>query len=143
MKIKFNPLTANFDLVDGSGGGGSNQSTITFNWARSGVVPAGSWLLNDSIPSNKSGRTLSISSANVVRFFSASDSLDTYVLELYEHDGNSVNLTYKTNLTVSSSRIGNSGSISIPVTNGKQLAVKLATGSAKNIICGILPKGNT
>lgn len=113
-----------------------------FTWGRSGNVTSGSYLLNDSVPSNKSGRTNVLGATKVVKFFSASENLDTYTLRLYWHEGDSINLTLLTTLTVTSSRTGDSGTISVSVPAGKQLAVKLQTGSAKNVVAGLIMQGD-
>lgn len=119
------------------------SASVTFTWGRSGVTVSGTWLLNESVPSNKAGRANVLNATQVVKFFSASEDLDTYTLELYEHEGDEIGLTLIHTLTVTASRTGNSGTISAAITSGKQLAIKLATGTARNIVCGIIPKGNT
>jgi len=113
-----------------------------FTWGRSGNTSSGTWLLNESVPSNKAGRTIVLGASKVVKLFSASEDLDTYTLKLYWHEGNSVNLTFLTTLTVTASRTGNSGTISVSVPNNKQLALYLDTGSAKNIVAGIVMQGD-
>ena len=118
------------------------SSSPGFTWGRSGNIPSGTWLLNDSVPSNKAGRTIVLTSAKIVRVFTASEQLDTYTLGIYSHDGNEINLTLVTTLVVTASRSGNSGTITIPVTTDKQLATKLETGSAKNLIVGVIMQGN-
>lgn len=114
-----------------------------FTWGRSGSISSGTWLLNDGVPSNKAGRTIVLGDSKIVKIFSASEDLDTYTLQIYSHDGNEVNLTLLTTLTVTASRTGNSGTISISVPANKQLAAYLATGSAKNIVAGIVMQGDT
>lgn len=113
-----------------------------FTWGRSGSTSSGTWILNEGVPSNKAGRTIVLGASKIVKFFSATEDLDTYTLDIYWHEGNEINLTYLTTLTVTASRIGDSGSISVSVPNNKQLAVKLNTGSAKNIVCGIVMQGD-
>jgi len=114
-----------------------------FTWGRSGVSGSGTYLLNDAVPSNKAGRTIVLGASKIVKIFSATEDLDTYTLEIYSHDGNEVNLTLLTTLTVTASRTGNSGTVAVSVAANKQLAAKLATGSAKNIVAGIVMQGDT
>jgi hypothetical protein len=114
-----------------------------FSWGRSGSTGAGTWLLNDGVPSNKSGRTIVLGDSKIVKIFSATEDANTYTLSLYWHEGNEINLTFLATLTVTASRSGNSGTISVPVPNGKQLAAQLATGSAKNIVAGMVIQGDT
>jgi hypothetical protein len=113
-----------------------------FSWGRSGNSAAGTWLQNDSVPSNLAGRVVTFASAQIKKIFSATEDLNTYTLDIYEHEGNSINLTFLTTVTVTASRSGDSGTISIPVTSGRQLAIQIATGSAKNIVVGIILAGS-
>lgn len=113
-----------------------------FTFGRSGAAVSGTWLLNDGVPSNKAGRTIVLGASKIVKIFSATEDLDTYTLQIYSHDGNEVNLTFLTTLTVTASRTGNSGTISVSVPANKQLAAYLATGTAKNIVAGIVMQGD-
>lgn len=112
-----------------------------FTWGRSGSISAGTWLLNDGVPSNKAGRTIVLGDSKIVRIFTATEDLNTYTLELYWHEGNEINLTYLGVLSVTGSRAG-SGIVSISVPNGKQLAARIGAGSAKNIVAGIVMQGD-
>jgi hypothetical protein len=114
-----------------------------FTWGRSATNGAGTWLLNDGVPSNRAGRTIVLGDSRIVRIFSATEDANTYTIDLYWHEGNEINLTYLTTLTVIGSRSGNSGTINVSVPNGKQLAALIATGSAKNIVVGIVMQGDT
>lgn len=121
----------------------ASSTSPGFTWGRSGNIPSGTWLLNDSVPSNKAGRTIVLTSAKIVKIFTASEELDTYNLDIYSHDGNEINLTLVTTLIVTSSRTGDSGAVSISVPFRKQLATKVSSGSAKNLIVGIIMQGST
>lgn len=112
-----------------------------FSWGRSGNASSGTWLQNDSVPSNLSGRTVAFSNPKIRRIFTASEDVATYTLQIYEHEGNSVNLTLLTSFNVTSSRTGDSASIDIPVTSGKQLAVQVSAGSCRNIVVGVILAG--
>ena len=112
-----------------------------FSWGRSGNLPTNTWLQNETVPSNKSGRIVTFSSPEIVRIYSASEDIDTYTLTIYEHEGDEINLTSLTTLSVVSSRNGDSGIISVSVTSGRQLGVKLTSGSAKNLVVGMILTG--
>ena len=112
-----------------------------FTWGKSGNVTNNTWLLNETVPSNKAGRTVFITDSTLIRIFSASEDIDTYDLEIYEHEGDEVNLTLLTTLNVIASRTADSGAISVSTTSGRQLAVKLVNGSGKNVIVGVILKG--
>lgn len=114
-----------------------------FTWGRSGASGSGTWLQNDSVPSNLAGRTLVLGDGKVVKIFSATEDANTYELTLYYHDGNSINLTTVTTLTVTASRTGDSGTINFSIPAGKQLAIRITSGSAKNIVAGVVLQGDT
>lgn len=148
-QVPFDPT--NCDSIDAEDTQGAIEELCTevqqsaspgFTWGRSGNVANNSWLLNDSVPSNKAGRTIVISNPVINKIFSASEDVDTYDLEIYEHDGDEINLTLLTTLNVVASRTGDSGSISVATTTGKQLAIKLTNGSGKNVVAGVVLGGS-
>ena len=120
----------------------SNSSSPGFTWGRSGNLSTGTWLLNDGVPSNKAGRTIVLNNAKIAKIFTASEDLNTYDVGIYSHDGDDINTTLIATLVVTASRTGNSGTISVSVPSGKQLGAKIDTGSAKNLVVGIIMQGS-
>lgn len=112
-----------------------------FSWGRAGNN-SNTWLQNEGVPSNKAGRAITFTDPRIVRIFTATEDAATYTLEIYEHEGNSINLTLLTSLSVTSSRTGDSGAIEIAATEGRQLAILLSSGSAKNIVVGLQLSGS-
>jgi hypothetical protein len=115
-----------------------------FTWGRSGNLPPGTWLLNDTVPSNVSGRTVFLHNAFVQNIYIANEYPTAgIVLGIYSHDGGEINLLQLGTVTTIASR-SNSFAVSYSVAMGKQLAIKIESGSAaKNLDCGILMKGTT
>lgn len=115
-----------------------------FSWGRSGGLFASTWLQVDGgVPSNSAGRYVAINSPVVALFFCSSDTVSTFTLTLYSHDGNAVNLTSLGTLTITAGLGGDTGAISWPTAKGKQLAVRLTSGSANNLVAGCVLKGTT
>lgn len=115
-----------------------------FTWGRSGTVTPLTWLLNDSVPSNLSGRIIFLSSAEIKKVYIANqDATSGIVLGVYSHDGDENNLTLLGSVTTTATR-SNTFSVSWSVALNKQIAVKLETGSAnaKNVVVGVLIKGS-
>lgn len=112
-----------------------------FSWGRSGSIGSGTWLLNESVPSNNTGRYVSISNPVLYEIFASNEGVNTFTISIYEHSGNSIGLTLLDTLTVTSAR-GGSKTSSVSVTQGKQIAVRLTSGSAKNIVVGTIIKGS-
>lgn len=115
-----------------------------FSWGRAGGLFASTWLQVDGgVPSNSAGRYVAINSPVVSLFFCSSDTVSTFTLTLYEHDGNAVNLNALGTLVVTAGISGSTGTISWPTTKGKQLAVRLTSGSANNLVAGAILKGTS
>ena len=114
-----------------------------FTWGRSGNVTTNTWLLNDTVPSNKAGRTVTLANGEVTRILTASENLDTYDITIFEHDGDEINLASVVTKSVVASRTGDFVVTSASITQGKQLAAKITSGSAKNLVIGIFLQGET
>jgi len=115
-----------------------------FTWGRSGNVNVNTWLLNDSVPSNLSGRTIFLNSASIIRVFVANqDAAAGIIIEFYTHDGDSVNLTLLGSVTTAAAR-SNTFTVAWPIALNKQVALKVSGTSAagKNLVVGCLIKGS-
>lgn len=112
-----------------------------FNYGRSGNVSSNTWLLIvGTVPSNKAGITIALSNATISKVYIANEDINTFNIELYSHDGNEVNLTLLDTVSIVSARSA-TFTLNTAITTGKQLAVKLSTGSAKNLSVGVQLKG--
>lgn len=114
-----------------------------FTWGRSGTVTASTWLLNDAVPSNTSGRLIFLNSAEIVKVFVANEDPTILTMHVYSHDGDSINLTLLGSVTTGATR-SETFTVSYPVALNKQIAIRLAPGSAsgKNMVVGCLIKGS-
>jgi hypothetical protein len=122
----------------------ANSASPGFTWGRSGSIPKGAWFQNETVPSNKSGRTMFLVNAVIEKVFVSNESPDIITVEVYTHDGDEVNLTLVGSVTTAALR-SNTFSTSFPIPVNKQIAMRLAGGSAndgKNTIAGILVKGD-
>lgn len=111
-----------------------------FSWGRAGNNTSGTWLLNEGVPSNRSGRLVFINNPVLAQIFTASEDLATYTLTVYEHEGDEINLTVIDTLNVTNAR-GASKVSTVSLTPGRQIAVRITSGSARNIIVGAIIKG--
>jgi hypothetical protein len=114
-----------------------------FSFGRSGLVGAGTWLNRPgNVPSNRAGVTIPVSSP-VVREVSCSNrNVDTYTIEIYEHEGNLTNVVLLGSFTVTAAR-GATFTTSLSTTKGKQIATRLSssTGSVRDLGVDIVIKG--
>ena len=114
----------------------STSASPGFSFGRASNVNNGTWLLNEGVPSNKSGRYVYINNAIVEKIFVGSETVSTYDLEIYSHDGDSVNLTLLDTVSIVSSR-GGTIIVGVAVAIDKHLAIKLVNGSARNVVAGL------
>lgn len=113
-----------------------------FNFGRSANVGTGTWLLvTGSVPSNRSGITVALSNAEVKEIYVANQDVSTFDITVYEHEGDETNLTSLGTVSITSSRSA-SFAVSYTVTTGRQLAVRLTSGSAKNLNVGLQLSGS-
>lgn len=110
-----------------------------FTWGKSGNI-TNAWLVNDTVPSNLSGRNIFLHNAKIEMIYTKNEKISTYDLTIYEHDGT----TYTPLRTISV--VGARGvevTVDPPVsaTQGKDLAAKITSGSAKNPTAGLLMVG--
>lgn len=112
-----------------------------FNFGRASNVTAGTWLQTvGSVPSNKAGITVALTGPQLASIYVANELVSTFDVEVYEHEGDEVNLTLLDTVSVVSSRSATFTS-NVAITSGRQLAVKVSSGSARNINVGLQLKG--
>lgn len=114
-------------------------SKPTFTFGRSGNLPNNTYLLCDTVPSNISSRVIMTANSVVTKIGYMNDGIGTFTLKIEEHNG----VTYTTIGTVSivASRVG-VFTVSFPATTGKALGVSISSGSAKNLVVGMIVTGN-
>lgn len=121
---------------------GGNSASAGIIFGRSGNSSATTWLQNEGVPSNRTGVPLDINNPELTRISTGSENLDTYVITVYEHEGDSINLTVIDTITVTSSRNG-SKTVSLAITPGRQIAAAITSGSARNLKVTLSVKGNS
>lgn len=150
-KVRSTPVARSIPFDNSSNGFTSNQvqgaieeigasASPGFSWGRNGGLLAGTWLQNDGVNSNSAGRYVGIDNPRVVLFFCSSNTVSTFTLTLYSHDGASVNLTALGTLTVTAAR-GAVAAVNFPTSKGKQLACRITAGSADDLVAGVILKG--
>ena len=112
-----------------------------FSLGRSSTTGAGTWLLRvGSIPSNVTGIPMGISNPILTNIQVGNEDIASFSIEIYEHEGNSVNLTLLTTVNIVSSRTA-IFSVNVPATQGRQLAAKVSSGTARNPAVDLILKG--
>jgi hypothetical protein len=114
-----------------------------FTFGRSGTVTKGSFLLADTVPSNKTGRRVYIHNAKIKKIFVGGDPSNTYTMEVMHHSGGGTSLTSITTVTITAA-FGGSFDVDIAVPHGVDLCMRVAPGSAnsaKELVCGLSLSG--
>jgi hypothetical protein len=106
----------------------ASRSGPILTWGRSGTVPPSTWLLNDTIVSNKTGREVGLSGCKVTRVNVSKFDATIIKLGIYYHLGNSIGLTQLGTVTTAAQRSDDFG-VNFPVPQGTQLAVRIESDS--------------
>lgn len=125
--------------IDELATGGGSTASPGFTYGRSGTINAGAYLLNETVPSNVSGRTIFLNNAKITDISVATETDDTYTVSIEEHDG--VTYTVLTTVSIVAMRTKVISGLSVSVTKGKQLAAKVSSGAAKNLVVNLQLRG--
>lgn len=118
----------------------STSASPGFGFGKGGNVSADSYLECEGVPSNISGRYVYINNAVVTRVFISVQNSATFDVEVFHHDGNETNITSLGTVNIVAST-GDEFTVNWPVTTGKQLAMRIINGSAKNAVGGLELQG--
>jgi hypothetical protein len=139
MRFKDVDVTTEVTLEDLLDGG--NGASPGFSFGRRGNVAVNTWLRNEEVPSNRTGRVIAVNNPEAVLVSLANRNVTTYTVTFFEHDGNLIGLTSLGSVTVTSAR-GDDQSISVALTQGKQLAARLTAGtSVQDLVVTVTVKG--
>lgn len=132
MSTRFNTS----QIPESSGTGASPG----FSYGRSGNVSSGAYLNNESVPSNITGRPVDLDNGRIVQVSISNELSNTFTIEIEEHDGTT--FTSLGTFSLTSERSKKFSDLNIPLTGGKEVSVKVSSGSAKNIIVTVYVKGD-
>ena len=119
----------------------STSASPGFSFGRASNVNAGTFLNVEGVPSNKAGRWVYITNAIVTRVFVSNEQQATFDVQVYSHIGNGLSLTLLGTVSVINS-YGASFEVNFPVSTDTQLALKVSSGSARNVVAGLELQGS-
>ena len=91
------------------------------------------WLLNEEVPSNKTGRLIYLFNAQIQSIAVSSESVGTFELEIWEHDKTNFNLLYTLSVVADTGASVDLTATPINLTTGFEMAAKINnSGTAKN-----------
>lgn len=129
------------DAIEEINTGVQTTASPGFTFGRSGNLPANTWLQNETVPSNKAGHTVNLTAPIIQEITVSSEDIDTFNVGIYEHEGDEINLTLLTTVSIIAARGGTFTGLSVSITAGRQLAARITDGSAKNVIVDLIVKG--
>ena len=127
-----------YDLPSGAD---SVSASPGFTWGRSGKAVSGAYLINDTVPSNLTGRIVPLYDGLIDTVFVASENADTFVIAIEKRVG--AVFTELCTVTVTAARTKIEYLTNINVAYGDELACKIKSGSCKNPVVGIIIKGDS
>ena len=114
-----------------------------FTWGRSGNVSSNTWLSNDSVPSNTTGRNFSLQNGLLKQIAVANELVNTFDVELYEHDGTTFTLLATVSIVAARTGVFDDTDFGVVnITQGKELAIKISTGASKNPVIACILSGS-
>lgn len=141
----FDDSTAGLDAddvqtaIENISAGAGTGASPGFSFGRSGNTPSGTYLQNETVPSNVTGRPIDLDTGKIIQIVVSNQNINTFTIEIEEHDGT----TYTSLGTYSlvSERSKKFTGLSVNLTSGKELAAKVSSGSCKNPIVTVYVKG--
>lgn len=110
-----------------------------FSFGRSGNATSGTYLQNETVPSNITGRPIDLNSGRVTQVSISNENANTFTIELEEHNG--VTFTSLGTFTLTAERSKKFSGLNIPISSGKEMSAKISSGSCKNVVVTVYVKG--
>ena len=132
------------DAIDELNSTGGVSASPGFTWGSSGSNVKGSYLLNETVPSNVAGRVVPLNNGSIREIFVANEISTTFTINIEKRTGPGT-FTVLTSATVVAARNG-TFVVDVAVSKGDELAARISPSSAnapKNTVCGIIIKGST
>lgn len=120
---------------------GIADSSPGFSFGRSGSCSAGTYLQIDSVPSNKAGRLVPFSVANLNAIFVVCESSSTFTIEVQTRTGSTFTTVYTATLTATR-KFTATGISDVDFVQGDEICIKIGTGSTSNVNVGLIVRGS-
>lgn len=113
-----------------------------FTWGRSGNLPDQTFLLNDTVPSNVSGRQVPVQTGQITTVFVVAEDPGTYDVRIFKHPSPFTTLTAVSMVPAYGRAKTFSLTAPLPnVSNVDELGAQIINGSAKNAVVGCIIRG--
>jgi len=112
-----------------------------FSWGASGNQPNGSYLLNETVPSNLAGRVVPLISGFITDIFVSCRVNATFTVTIQKRTG--ATFTNLASLSLTAQRVLTASITPVAISSGDELACVISSGSCSNPVVGIQLKGTT
>lgn len=110
-----------------------------FSFGRSGTSNAGTYLQVDSVPSNQAGRIVPLQSGQITNIFISCQNAATFTIEIQKRVGNTFTTVHTENITGLRKKTSTVSGVLVSLND--ELCCKIGSGSASNVIVGLIIKG--
>lgn len=117
-----------------------SESTPGFTFGRSGLCSQGTYLLCDQVPSNLAGRLIPFTNASISNIIVVCQSESTFDIVVQKRVSNIFTDIYTASIISSRTFVAEINNVEILA--GDELCVKVGSGSASNIIVGLVIKSS-
>lgn len=111
-----------------------------FSWGDTGNINAGTFLLNDNVASNKTGRIVPLQNGEITQVFVANENTNTFTVEILKRTGPGT-FSSLTTIALTAQRTKTESKAGVTVTLGDELVCKILSGSCKNPVVGVIIRG--
>lgn len=113
------------------------SSSPGFTWGRSGLaIPSGTFLLNDTVPSSATGRTVPLT-GNITRVFVANGASNTFTVDILKRTGPGT-FSSLTTIALVAQRVKSVSALLVAVAADDEIAVKILSGTCDNVVVGVI-----
>ena len=113
-----------------------------FTFSSPGNASPNTWMQVGAVISNKTGINFSLYNGELFQLSVSNENINTFDVELYEHDGTTFTLLTTVSVVAARSDTFDSGDFgTVNITQGLELAAKIVGGNAKNPVVQLIAKG--
>ena len=115
-----------------------------FTFGRPNVIFNNTFLFNEGVSSNMSGRTMGFLDAELIKITYNTRDEASYDIQIYQHDGNFQNATLITTQTVNNNNKGSFDLTNVSLTIDRQFAIRInniTSGRVRDIMIDLNVKG--
>jgi len=111
-----------------------------FSWGDTGSLNSGTFLLNDNVASNRTGRIVPLQFGEITQVFVANENANTFTIQILRRTGPNTFVPL-TSVSLTAQRSKTESKAGINVGLGDELACRVSAGNCKNPVVGVIIRG--